>query len=70
MNDPEWAGGQGVEYIREDADVLEVQIGGVVEVDVGLPNPIEQKQPASRPIGVRKQLRSTRANVDAAPPVP
>jgi len=64
------AGGQGVEYVREDADVLEVQIGGVVEVDVGLPNPIKQKQPASRPIGVRKQLRSTGANVDAAPPVP
>jgi len=43
VNDPEWAGGQGVEYVREDADVLEVQIGGVVEIDVGLPNPIKQE---------------------------
>lgn len=70
MSDRERAGWQGVENIREDAGVLEVQIGGIVEVDVGLPNPIKQEQPTSRPIGVRKQLRSTGTNVDAAPPVP
>ena len=47
---------QRVEDVGEGLHVLEVEVGRVVEVDVGLPDPVDQQQPAAGAVDVGEQL--------------
>jgi hypothetical protein len=42
--------------VGEPADVLELQVGGVVQVDVGLRGAVDVERPGARPVGVPRQL--------------
>jgi hypothetical protein len=44
------------------ADVLELQVGRVGQVDVGLRGTVQQQRPARRPVRVTDQLGDARAD--------
>ena len=56
MGDRERAGGQQVEHVGERLHVLEVEVGRVVQIDVGLPDPVHEQQPPAGAVGVGQQL--------------
>jgi hypothetical protein len=43
--------------VGEPADVLELQVGGVVQVDVGLRRAVDVERPGARAVEVPGQLR-------------
>jgi hypothetical protein len=49
----------GPDGIGQAAHVLEIQVGRIIEVDVGLPDPVDEQQPAAGSIRVGQQLGQT-----------
>jgi hypothetical protein len=45
-----------VDGVGEPADVLELQVQGVVQVDVGLRGAVDVERPGAGPVGVTGQL--------------
>ncbi len=52
-------GREQVEQVADQADVLELQVGRVLEVDVGLRDPLDVELPAAVAVGVLEQLGRT-----------
>ena len=58
---PMWVTASGpersaVEDLRERLHVLEVEVGGVVQVDVRLPDAVDEQQVTARAVGVGEQF--------------
>ena len=59
---PRWTASTGagvggeVEHVAHPADVLELQVRGVAEVDVRLRGPLDQEHPGAVPVGVGQQF--------------
>jgi hypothetical protein len=47
---------RGVDHVPQPPDVLEVQVGGVVQVDVRLRDAVDQQHPRRPPVSVPQQL--------------
>jgi hypothetical protein len=56
VQNPGRRGREQVDGVREPADVLELQVPGIVQVDVGLRGAVDVERPGARPVGVPGQL--------------
>jgi hypothetical protein len=56
MDGVQRAGGQRVDHVGHQPGVLEVEVGGVAEVDVRLRDAVHAQQPAVRPVEVVQQF--------------
>jgi len=54
-----------VDHVAQSSDVLEIQVAGVIEVDVRLRNAVHQQHPCRPPVGIPQQLGTAVGSVDA-----